>query len=49
MHGGNLGVVTKLIKEAKTTIKDKSGSKFAADITAKLSSIESNLKGNRAI
>ena len=45
VRGGNRGAVTKLIKEADVTIKDKSGSKVAADITAKLSSIESILKG----
>ena len=48
VRGGNRGAVAKLIKEAEATIKDRSGSKAAADITVKLSSIESILKGKQS-
>ena len=48
VRGGNHGAVTKLIKEAEATIKDRSGSKAAADVTPKLSSTESILKGKQS-
>ena len=48
VRGGNRGAVTKLIKEAEATIKDRSGSKAAADITVKLRSIKSILKGKQS-